>query len=78
MDYNYKYDKDNMKNGIVDIVNLILNDYSNGRDIDNMDIYNQPDRDAVKDIVIKLIQHFIFGIIVSQHLRQPNPVNCIR
>lgn len=56
MDYNYKYDKDNMKNGIVDIVNLILNDYSNGRDIDNMDIYNQPDRDAVKDIVIKLIR----------------------
>lgn len=56
MDYNYKYDKDNMKNGIGDIVNLILNDYSNGRDIDNMDIYNQPDRDAVKDIVIKLIR----------------------
>lgn len=56
MDYNYKYDKDNMKNGIVDIVNLILNDYSKGRDIDNMDIYNQPDRDAVKDIVIKLIR----------------------
>ena len=25
MDYNYKYDKDNMKNGIGDIVNLILN-----------------------------------------------------
>ena len=56
MDYNYKYDKNNMKNGIADIVNLILNDYSNGRDIDNMDIYNQPDRDAVKDIVIKLIR----------------------
>ncbi|MBO4457169.1 MAG: serine acetyltransferase [Butyrivibrio sp.] len=56
MDYNYKYDKGSLKNEIEEIVGLILSDYENGRDIDNMDIYNQPDRDAVKDIVIKLIR----------------------
>jgi len=56
MDYNYKYNKDGLKDGIAEIVGLILDDYKKGRDIDNMDIYNQPDRDAVKDIVIKLIR----------------------
>ena len=53
----YKADgKDTLKEEIKDIVDLILSDYQKARDIDQMDVYNQPDRDAVKDIVIKLIR----------------------
>ncbi|MCR5669923.1 MAG: serine acetyltransferase [Butyrivibrio sp.] len=56
MDYNKKNGSTELKNEISDIVNLILADYEKGRDVDQMDVYNQPDRDAVKDIVIKLIR----------------------
>ena len=44
--------RDTLKEEIKDIVDLILSDYDKARDIDQMDVYNQPDRDAVKDIVI--------------------------
>ncbi len=56
MDYKKKCDSSELKNEIKEIVDLILSDYENGRDVDQMDVYNQPDRDAVKDIVIKLIR----------------------
>ena len=65
MDYNYKCDKNNMKNGIGEIVNLILKDYENGRDIDNMDIYSQPDRDAVKQRILANTQKFGIGLDYS-------------
>ena len=56
MDYKKKNNSPELKNEIKDIVDLILSDYEKGRDVDQMDVYNQPDRDAVKDIVIKLIR----------------------
>ncbi|MBR4832518.1 MAG: serine acetyltransferase [Butyrivibrio sp.] len=56
MDYKYSDDRNSIKNEIKDIVDIILEDYNKGRDVDKMDIFNQPDRDAVKDIVIKLIR----------------------
>ena len=56
MDIKGKNNSSELKNEIKDIVDLILSDYEKGRDIDQMDVYNQPDRDAVKDIVIKLIR----------------------
>ena len=57
MDYKRKNNSSpELKNEIKDIVDLILSDYEKGRDVDQMDVYNQPDRDAVKDIVIKLIR----------------------
>ncbi|MBR4669190.1 MAG: serine acetyltransferase [Butyrivibrio sp.] len=56
MDYKCNDDKNSIKNEIKDIVDLILSDYEKGRDVDKMDIFNQPDRDAVKDIVIKLVR----------------------
>ncbi|SFC43237.1 serine O-acetyltransferase EpsC [Butyrivibrio sp. YAB3001] len=55
MDFN-KSNNDALKDEIKSIVDLILADYENGRDIDQMDVYNQPDRDAVKDIVVKLLR----------------------
>ncbi len=56
MDYKNCGDNIELKNEIKNIVDLILSDYEKARDIDRMDVFNQPDRDAVKDIVIKLIR----------------------
>lgn len=55
MDYS-KRNNPEIKNEIKDIVDLILSDYDNGRDVDKMDVYNQPDRDAVTDITQKLLR----------------------
>ena len=56
MDYISKKNGDELKKEIKNIVDLILSDYDKGRDIDQLDVFNQPDRDAVKDIVIKLLR----------------------
>ncbi len=58
MDFNKKNSNNSneLKNEIKNIVDLIISDYDNGRDVDQMDVFNQPDRDAVKDIVIKLLR----------------------
>lgn len=56
MDFNTKNSTNELKNEIKSIVDLILEDYEKGRDVDQMDVFNQPDRDAVKDIVIKLLR----------------------
>lgn len=44
-----------MRNEVDEIVELVLKDYDQGRDIDNMDVFNLPDRDEVVDIVNKLL-----------------------
>ncbi|MBQ6589897.1 MAG: serine acetyltransferase [Butyrivibrio sp.] len=56
MDFNRQKNNDELKNEIKNIVDLIIADYDHGRDVDQMDVFNQPDRDAVKDIVIKLLR----------------------
>lgn len=56
MDFKSKKNTDELKNEIKNIVDLILDDYTKGRDVDQMDVFNQPDRDAVKDIVVKLLR----------------------
>ena len=56
MDFKKNNNSPELKNEIRDIVDLILSDYDKGRDVDQMDVFNQPDRDAVKDIVIKLVR----------------------
>lgn len=40
---------------IQEVAGRILADYQNGRDIDNMDVFNQPDRDVVIDIMNKVL-----------------------
>jgi serine O-acetyltransferase len=46
----------NLRKEIENIVGLILDDYKKGRDVDQIDVFNQPDRDAVIDIVNKLLR----------------------
>lgn len=45
---------DTMEKQIEGIVDSILNDYQNGRDIDRIDLFRQPDRDVVVDMIGKL------------------------
>lgn len=44
---------------ICNIVGCILNDYCKGRDIDQIDIFNQPDKNVIIDMITKL-QRIIF------------------
>ena len=44
---------------ILKITDSILEDYKKGRDIDKMDVFSQPDSDAVTDIVKKLLNILI-------------------
>ena len=43
-----------MENKIEQVVDSILADYGNGRDIDRMELFHCPDRDGIVDIVNKL------------------------
>ncbi|WP_034466300.1 serine O-acetyltransferase EpsC [Butyrivibrio proteoclasticus] len=76
-EFNCDNNRDHIKNEIKDIVDLILDDYSKGRDVDKMDIFNQPDRDAVKDIVIKLIRILFPGYYRDKVYKSYNDNNRI-
>ena len=45
-----------IENEISSIVSDILEDYKNGRAIDKIDLFPQPDKDVVVDIVHKLLK----------------------
>ena len=77
MDYKKNLRSPEIKDEIKDIVDLILNDYEKGRDVDQMDVYNQPDRDAVKDIVIKLIRIIFPGYYRDKVYKSYNDNNRI-
>ncbi len=77
MDFNKKNNNAELKNEIKDIVDLILADYEKGRDVDQMDVYNQPDRDAVKDIVVKLIRIIFPGYYRDKVYKSYNDNNRI-
>ncbi|MCR5657557.1 MAG: serine acetyltransferase [Butyrivibrio sp.] len=70
-------ERQNLKNEIEGIVELILDDYTKGRDVDNLDIFNQPDRDAVIDIVKKLLRILYPGYYRDKIYRSYNDTNRI-
>ena len=76
MDYRKK-NGDELKNEIKNIVDLIISDYDKGRDIDQLDVFNQPDRDAVKDIVIKLLRIIYPGYSMDKIYKSYNDSNRI-
>lgn len=45
-----------IENEIQDIVGKILNDYQKGRTIDKIDIFNQPDKDIIIDVIHKMLK----------------------
>lgn len=56
----YRVEDDRMKQNenteITDIVNMIISDYDDDRTVNKIDIYNQPDKKAIVDIVEKLLK----------------------
>ena len=57
---------------IQQVAGLILQDYKNGRDIDNMDVFNQPDSDVVIDILYKLLNILFPGYYREKSYRSYN------
>ena len=57
---------------ILKITESILDDYKNGRDIDNMDVFSQPDNEAVVDIVQKLLNILYPGYYREKNYRSYN------
>ena len=53
------YEKD--YDEVEEIVELILNDYNNNRDIDKMAMFHQPDQEVIIDIIHKLLRIFFPG-----------------
>ena len=61
-----------ISNRIQNVTNRILMDYQNGRDIDNMNVFNQPDSTAVIDIVNKLLNILFPGYYRPKEFRSYN------
>ena len=59
-------------NRIQNVTNRILTDYQSGRDIDNMNVFNQPDSMAVIDIVNKLLNILFPGYYRPKEFRSYN------
>ncbi len=70
-------ERQNLKNEIEGIVDLILDDYTKGRDVDQLDVFNQPDRDVVIDIVKKLLRILYPGYYRDKVYRSYNDNNRI-
>ena len=64
---------DRIGNEIDNIVDLIMQDYALDRDVDEMDIYNMPDRDAVVDIVNKMLRIVYPGYYREHSYRSYSP-----
>ena len=66
------YMRKDISNRIQSVTNRILKDYQNGRDIDNMNVFNQPDSTAVIDIVNKLLNILFPGYYRPKEFRSYN------
>ena len=64
-----------IRNEVDEIVELVLQDYEKGRDIDNMDVFNQPERDEVIAIVNKLLEVLFPGYYRNKGYRFYNMYN---
>ena len=42
---------ENRTEDVVEMVKTVLNDYENDRDIDQINIYNKPDKEEVRELV---------------------------
>ena len=57
---------------IENVVDSILQDYSNGRDIDKLELYRRPDKDVVIDIIDKLRRIVFPGYFKDKNYRMYN------
>lgn len=47
---------ENRTEDVVEMVKTVLNDYENDRDIDQINIYNKPDKEEVRELVRDLFR----------------------
>ena len=62
-----------MQNKIEQVVDSILADYGNGREIDRMEPRRRPDKDAITDIIEKLRRIIFPGYFQDKNYRSFNP-----
>ena len=60
-----------------EITKAIMEDYQQGRDIDKMDVFNQPDRDVIIDIVDKMLNILFPGYYRENTFKHYNLENKI-
>ncbi len=65
----------NKNKDIKEIVNKILDDYQGGRDIDQIEIFDQPDTKLVQQMINKLLTVVFPGFFREQHYRFYNMDN---
>ena len=65
-------DEKERRKEVEEIVELVLNDYGQDRDIDKMDIFKQPDRVVVEDIVRKMMRVLFPGYYREKNYRSYN------
>ncbi len=61
-----------IEKSIEQVVDLVLQDYSNGRDIDRMDQFTQPDKDVIIDVIEKLRRIVFPGYFRDKNYRTYN------
>lgn len=65
-----------MRNYIADsiseVTDEIVKDLEKERAIDNLDIFNQPDRDVIKEIIIKLNRIVFPGYYIDRNYKRYN------
>ncbi len=72
-----KSERDALNSEIKNIVDIIIDDYNKGRDIDKLDIFNQPDKESIKNIVNKLLQVIYPGYFREKVYKSYNDTNRI-
>ncbi|MCR5101621.1 MAG: serine acetyltransferase [Butyrivibrio sp.] len=70
-------EKESLNSEIKDLVDLIIDDYNTDRDIDKLDIFNQPDKESIKNIVNKLLQIIYPGYYRDKVYKSYNDSNRI-
>ncbi|MDD5987165.1 MAG: serine O-acetyltransferase [Eubacteriales bacterium] len=68
-------DEKERRKEVEEIVELVLNDYGQDRDIDKMDIFKQPDRVVVEDIVRKMMRVLFPGYYRDKEYKFYNAYN---
>ena len=63
---------------IQNLTNAILDDYTLGRDVDNLDVFNQPDSSAIHALVDKLVNILLPGYYRDRNYRSYNHTSRIQ
>lgn len=66
---------ENRTEDVVEMVKTVLNDYENDRDIDQINIYNKPDKEEIRELVRDLFRIVFPGYFKDKSVKIYNPKN---